>query len=291
MAVTTSAAIGLAATAATTGMSFAQRSKQRKLQIKAQEDAKKFMEEARKKIDVNFYDQLSIIKEPYELERDALLASGAQAIEAAKESNRGVAATAGRVAMAQNAGQGQIRTAMGQDLMNLEKMSAAEEARLRDIGAHLDLEEVAGANLAEANAWELEQQALQQGMAGVTSMAGQIAGMPSLYGTEKKWLQGVMGRLKKKDPNTVETGRTYDVTEGTDNQAYPNMNEIKGLSNNSNIQTPVGFEIPPMMNGKTLNPEFQGKSMDEILAILETTGIVPMGQQMDFNQIAEFIYI
>src|SRR5690606_34405194 len=122
MAVTTAAMIGLGATAATTGMSFARTAKQRKLQLQAQEASKEFMEKARKRFDVNYYDGLSIPREPYELQRDAMLASGAQAIEAAKESTRGVAATAGRVAMAQNEGQGQIRTAMNRDLTELERL-------------------------------------------------------------------------------------------------------------------------------------------------------------------------
>jgi hypothetical protein len=43
------------------------------------------------------YDALGIQKTPYELEREAMLSAGAQATEAARESERGVAATAGRV--------------------------------------------------------------------------------------------------------------------------------------------------------------------------------------------------
>ena len=67
----------LAATAATTTGSFIQASKQKKLQQKAEREADKALADARKKLDVNFYEGLSIQKEPYELAREALLSSGA----------------------------------------------------------------------------------------------------------------------------------------------------------------------------------------------------------------------
>ena len=178
---TIAAGIGLAATAGTTTMSFVQAGKQKQAQRNAERDAAEAMQEARKKLEVNVYDKLSIQKEPYELEREALLSQGAQAIQAGVESERGAAATAGRIQMAQQEGQAGIRTAMGQDLMGLERLSAQEEGRLRDIGMQLDLEEVAGAQLAAANAAELGAQATQQGFEGVTSMAGQLASMAPLY--------------------------------------------------------------------------------------------------------------
>lgn len=173
MAIGTAAAIGIGLSVASTAGSFIQAGNQATKQRQAEADADKAMQEARKKLDTNYYDKLSIQKEPYELEREALLAQGAQAIQAGVESERGVAATAGRVQMAMNEGQGGIRSAMGQELSNLEKLSAQEDSRLRDVKTQLDLEEVAGAQLAAANAQELGAQALSQGMEGLTSMGKQ----------------------------------------------------------------------------------------------------------------------
>ena len=178
---TIAAGIGLAATAATTTASFVQAGKQKEAMRNAERDADEAMAAARKKLEVNVYDKLSIQKEPYELEREALLSQGAQAIQAGVESERGAAATAGRIQMAQNEGQAGIRTAMGQELAGLEKLSAQEEGRLRDVGVQLDLEEVAGAQLAAANAQELQAQAMQQGFEGVTRMAQQISSFAPLY--------------------------------------------------------------------------------------------------------------
>jgi len=191
---TIAAGIGLAATAGTTTMSFVQAGKQKQAQRNAERDAAEAMQEARKKLEVNVYDKLSIQKEPYELEREALLSQGAQAIQAGVESERGAAATAGRIQMAQQEGQAGIRTAMGQELLGLEKLSAQEEGRLRDIGMQLDLEEVAGAQLAAANAAELGAQATQQGFEGLTSMAGQLASMAPLY--EKSAGARQLGRIE-----------------------------------------------------------------------------------------------
>lgn len=176
------AGIGMAVTAGTTGMSFAQAGKQRRMQRQAESEAEKAMAEARKKLEVNYYEQLGIQKEPYELQREALLQQGAMGIEAGREGElRGAAATVGRVQMAQQEAQAGIRTAMGQELTDLAKLTAAEESRLRDVGVGLDLEEVAGAQLAAANAQEMGAQAVQQGMQGITSMGQQVASLAPLF--------------------------------------------------------------------------------------------------------------
>jgi hypothetical protein len=176
------AGVGLAVTAATTTNSFIQAGKQRRLQRQAEEDAAKAMEEARRKIDVNYYEALGIQKEPYELERQALVSAGAQAMEAGRESERGAAAVAGRLQMAQQEAQAGVRTAMGKELTDLEKMTAMEESRLRDIGAQLDLEEVAGAQEAAAQAYEAANKATSEGIQGVANFATQAVSAVPLYG-------------------------------------------------------------------------------------------------------------
>ena len=110
-----------------------------------------------------------------------MLSQGAQAIQAGVESERGAAATAGRVQLAQQQGQAGIRTAMGQELAGLEKLSAQEEGRLRDVGVKLDLGEVSGAQLAAANAQQAQARAMQQGFQGLTSMGQQALQFAPLY--------------------------------------------------------------------------------------------------------------
>ena len=199
-AATIASGVGVAATVGTTAMSFAKAKKQRDLENDANDAAATAMAEARKKLTVNVYDKLAIQKEPYELQREAMLAQGAQAIQAGVESERGAAATAGRVQMAANEGQAAIRSAMGQDLQQLEMLSAQEDARNRDIGVQLDLEEVAGAQLAAANAQELGAQATQQGFQGVTSLTSQLADAVPLFDktASARQAQGIGRTLENK---------------------------------------------------------------------------------------------
>jgi hypothetical protein len=203
---TVAAGIGLATTAATTGMSFANAGKQRRLMREAESAADAAMQEARKKLEVNVYDKLAIQKEPYELQREAMLSQGAQALETLEGDPRAQAAAAGRIQMAANEGQAAIRTAMGQDLQQLEMLSAQEEGRLRDIGVQLDLEEVAGAQLAAANAQELGAQATAQGFEGLTSLTGQLAEKAPLF--EKGASARQIGKLERQGM------RQQDLTSG-----------------------------------------------------------------------------
>jgi vacuolar-type H+-ATPase subunit H len=182
MGVATSIAIAsIAITAAGTAKSFSDASKEKKLQKQAQSDADAAMAEARKKLETNYYDQLAVKKEPYELEREAMLSQGAQAIQAAQESERGAAATAGRVQMAMNEGQAAIRTAMGKEMTDIDKMKLAEDARLRDLGVNLDLAEVQGAQLAARDAQQASAAATRQGIQGLTSMGQQGLSLVPLY--------------------------------------------------------------------------------------------------------------
>lgn len=181
---TVAAGVGIAATATTTGMSFAQANKQKKLQREAESDARQAMEEARKKLEVNYYDQLAVPKEAYELEREALLSGGAQALQAGAEQARGAGAVAGRVQMAQNEAQAGQRTSMAKELADLQKLSAEEDSRLRDVGVQLDLAEVEGAQLAARDAQEARTAAMQQGMQGITSLAQTGMELAPLYGQD-----------------------------------------------------------------------------------------------------------
>ena len=195
MFTTIAAGIGLAATAATTGMSFAQASKQRKAMREAEKAADTAMQEARKKLDVNVFDKLAINKEVYRDQREEFGRTAAAAIQAGVESERGAEATAGRVLLASDQMQQGITSAMNQDLQQLEMLSAQEDARNRDIGVQLDLEEVAGAQLAAANAQELAANATAQGMEGLTSLGSQIAEKAPLFERNRAAEKAALGQM------------------------------------------------------------------------------------------------
>ncbi len=234
MAATTAAIAGLAATGISTAMSFTQAAQQQKLFRQAQAKADQAMQDARKKLEVNYYDQLSIMKEPYELQRQAMLVQGAQSIEAAREADRGAAPTAGRLQAMQNEQQAGIRTAMGQELMSLEKLSVTEDARLRDINVQLDLGEVSGAQLAAKDAQEARAASMQQGFQGATQMAGYAAQLVPLY------MQSAAG----KQLGRQETSYNKAIQEGTLPQQF--MSDGKPMSYQQALGTKYGNQFSSM---------------------------------------------
>ena len=176
------AGIGIASSLGGAAMSFTQANKQQKLQEEAEAEGLKAMLQARGRLDVNYMNALSVQKEPYERQREAMIVGGTQATQTAAEGDtRGVAATAGRVQMAQNEAQGGIRTEMGKELTEIERLKVAEESRLRDLQTQLDLGEVEGAQMAARNAQEMAAQATTQGFEGLTSAATQAANLVPLY--------------------------------------------------------------------------------------------------------------
>jgi hypothetical protein len=186
---------GLASTALTTGFSIRDMRRMRKLQKESDADALKFREKADKLLEVNVYDQLGIQMKPYELERDALASVGAQSIEAGRESERGAAAVAGRVYAGYSDAIRDIQTRQGQEMADLEKLSAAEDSRLRDIKAQLALDEAEGAQMASAMYDERAAQATKNAIAGGVSMLGQAAKLAPLYGTDIKSEQAAFGQM------------------------------------------------------------------------------------------------
>ena len=215
------AGAGIAASVGGSVMSFTQANKQRKLEKQAVAEADKAMASARARLDVNYMDALSVQKEPYELQREAMLAQGTQATDAAQESERGAAAGAGRVQMAQNEAQGEIRTAMGKELTEIERLKVAEDARLRDLQTQLDLGEVEGAQMAARNAQEMAAQATTQGWEGVTSAATQAANLIPLY-------------MKKGGDYTVNNGNA--MTSPFD---AGRMSPISGQNSNIDYMSPA----------------------------------------------------
>jgi hypothetical protein len=222
IATATALAIGsMAVTAGSAGMSFGQAKKQRNLQQQAKDDAQKAMAEARKALEVNYYDQLAVQKEPYELEREALLSQGAMSVQAGIEGgSRGAAATAGRVAMAQNEAQAGIRAGMGKEMSDLAKLSAQEDSRLRDVGVQLNLAEVEGAQQAITDAKQAEAAATAQGMQQIGSTVQQGLNFVPLYQQDLTAQRSALSQMKF-DPTK------FDQFNNLDFQKIGNMNNME----------------------------------------------------------------
>lgn len=203
-------AVALGTTLASAGMSAAQAAKQSRMQKQAEAEAAKAMADARARLDVNFYDKLSVKKEPYQLAIEAANVAAAQAIQAGQESERGVAATAGRVMMADTEQQRQIATAFGQELSNLEQLSATEDSRLRDVNTQIDLSQAEGAQKAARDAQEAKAAATEAAIKGGISAVGQGINAANLYSKNVGLQKQALGKSTLTDQQLKDFGNIKD---------------------------------------------------------------------------------
>jgi hypothetical protein len=182
MGLETMAIAGLASSAtqmAGAGMSFAQAMQQKKRMEEAEREAAKAIAEAKDLIGVNYLAGLSIAKEPYELQREAMTMAAAQAIEAAREAgDRGIGVLPAIYQQSQ-IGQQKVRADMSAQMQELERLKAAEDASISTNLAKISMAEAIGAQKAAAYAENARNQALQQaGMQVAGSMKGVLGSLP-----------------------------------------------------------------------------------------------------------------
>jgi hypothetical protein len=178
--------ISVGLSAAGSIFSFKQAKEQRDKEREAQRDAAKALEEARRKLSVNVLAGLSIAKEPFELEREALLQAGASALQAGVEGDpRGAAATAGRVVQAQQQAQAQQRAAMSKEIQRLDELAAMEESRLQAARAQLDIGEAVGQQQIAAEARKAAAAATTGAVRQLVGAGTTLAGQAKLFGSGK----------------------------------------------------------------------------------------------------------
>ena len=176
---------GLVIGTATTVASFAQASKQNRLGKVAAQKAAEATVEAKKRLDVTFADKLSIQKDPFKMAMESVNSAAAQAIEASRESERGVAATAGRAVMAVGDNTRNVAGQMSQEMARLDVLSAQEKAANRNTAVGINIAEATGANKEAQNRQQMANQALMQGAQGVANVVSQAGKVIPLYSKNK----------------------------------------------------------------------------------------------------------
>ena len=214
---------GLAITATTTGISMSQQNKARKAQSKAETAARDAMSTARKRLDVNYQEASSINTDPYTMAIEASLQQGANATQAAKETQRG-AAQVGRIQGAQNQMLEGQRVAYGQELQAREQRILDEDSRLRDINTQLDMGEIEGAQMAAAAEADNAAMAGQDVVAGLSSMAQQGVAMAPLYAKNQNVRENA--RMQKGFNNK---NSNFNVNQGDYQQSLASQGTIGGV--------------------------------------------------------------
>ena len=154
--------------------SIDQANKAKDAQRKAENAAKQKLEEAMKRLDVNYVESLAIPMEAYDRQSEEMLQVSANVLEAAREGDqRGVGATAGQILGSQLATSDLQRGEIEKTIFNLDAAVAEEESRLRDVKTQINLQDAAGAQIAAAAAGEAAQmhqaQAVQAGGVAIAS--------------------------------------------------------------------------------------------------------------------------
>ena len=250
------AAIGLATTAISAGASFAQANKQKKMMQEANAEAAKAMKEARKRLDVNVYDALTISDTPYERQREMFNAQTQQMMTGFQELGvQGMRGATAALAQGQQM-QGQIADAKTQRLEDIEKMQLDEEGRLQDLGMNLNLKEVEGAQLAARDAQQARNAAIQQGVSGIASIGEQMLSVNpvtgeaffELYGKDKT---GAKTPKAPKAPKSTQEMITLDNTNVVQqSEGVP----VLGLTDNQNS---LGSLFGPDTGGLFTTPIIQ----------------------------------
>jgi hypothetical protein len=205
MGIATSTAIAIGTSVASAGASAVQASQASGNANRAKKESEDAFKRAMNELTSNKFAALNLPTEAYEREREAMLSAGAQATEAGRESERGAAATAGRIQMAQQEGQRQIAGAMGEDLMKLEGLTAQEETRLSGARANLELAQAEGAQAAAAQF-------------GAQSDAAITGAFSSLASAGQQYMQG--SELFKQSEGTREFNRL--------NKEYDKLENVSG---------------------------------------------------------------
>tara|TARA_R100000278_G_scaffold123248_1_gene112236 strand:- start:2384 stop:3139 length:756 start_codon:yes stop_codon:yes gene_type:complete len=231
------AIVGTALSAASTGLSFAQYSKQNKAQKEAEAAAEKAMKDARAKLEENVFKGLDINLKSFERERDALAGVGAQLVTAGQEAERGAAATAGRVAMAATQQAQNIQDREIDALENLERLIAAEESALQKARVDLDLGEVQGAQLAARDAERNKNLALASGVQSLAQLGQGIMGTdPYSDSPERK-------NKRLENRTTRQNNRATRVAQGETSMAGDTLRDAFGA-----LKSVGGTLLSPLLN-------------------------------------------
>ena len=250
--VTTGAVVAAGIGAGTTlyggAKSFSDASKARKRGQAAERDALKAIEEAKRKIDINRMEQLSISKEPYELMREAELVQGAMGMQAGVEGQtRGAAATAGRVQMAQQASQSEVRSQMAERLDEINKLVALEDKRIDQQLSGIALDEAAGAQQAIRDAEKDRAAYLTQGFGTLGSIA---------QGISENYAAGNFGRIKARGL-AAESENVGELLAGLDAFGMPTTREQRQA--NRQMQDNMVDFPQPMTRQQERQLERQGR--------------------------------
>jgi hypothetical protein len=162
----------IAVQAGTALISGVQAQKMRKEQQKSEQEAARLMQDIYGELEKNQYAAVGLPMKSFELEREALAAQGAQAVQAGAESERTAAATAGLTMSQYRKALRDIQSEQADKMLELDLLTAQEAARKGDIKMQFKAQEAEGAAAAAADFEQRKLAAVGGAIEGVIGAAG-----------------------------------------------------------------------------------------------------------------------
>jgi len=264
MGVATSIAVGSAIVGA--GLSFNQAANARRAQRKADADAARYLADARKKAEKDYFAGLNVPLDAFEAELENNLQTTTTAIEALQEGDaRALAAGVGKVGAQAQQNAEDVRIDMGEQMFALDKMKAENRD---DINQQLIAMDAAAAQDAAKRAADADAQVAAANTAGINSLtSGLMTGLQAspLYGKSKADRE-LMKALDKKGitmaeyvanpdkfPNILGRQQSPVVPKLKDgvNTVIPFVTPTQGAANDPLLGT-IGIRNPQDVNRSAL---------------------------------------
>lgn len=182
MAAVTSAVIGIASAGYSAVQGFQNAKDARDEASKAEQDAKKMMDDARAKAEVDYFAGLTLPMDAYEAKFEANLAADQQALQTLQEGDpRNLAAGVGRVGAQQNLENEATRIAMGEEIRDFNKMKATSKEDINQQLLEMDVAAARDLNALQRDKEKERALSIQQGITGLSNMASSAADLVPLY--------------------------------------------------------------------------------------------------------------
>lgn len=182
MAIVTATVVGIAATAASTAMSFSAAADAKAQGEEAKTAAAKAMADARKKAETDHFEGLSVPLDAYEAEFENNLAVAQQSTEALQEGDaRALAAGVGRVGAVAGAQAEDTRIAMGEQISDLQATKAESKDAINQQLIQMDVANAREQKQIAADAAAARSAAITQGIQGIGATVSAVGGAASLF--------------------------------------------------------------------------------------------------------------
>jgi|TARA_R110000744_G_scaffold40355_2_gene91538 hypothetical protein len=210
MALATATIIGLTTSAIGAGMSFKQAAEAKTAAQTAETDAKNLMDEAKKNIEKDYMEELTVPLDAFEAASKENVALQNQSIQAIREGDQRGLQSGAVTQVGQDAAE-QRRIAMGQELSDLQKLKIQSKENIRDEIVSMDVAGAADANLRARDAQEARTAAMTNAVSALGQGANAYAEGQDLYKktTVENPYGGVVDPLQGVQPPATIENRGY----------------------------------------------------------------------------------